>query len=70
MSSSASSSNGLSCGAVGASGGGRSISALFSSSNSRTSLGGMSSSVDSPILLSGSPEAEQPIASGDTVTYL
>ncbi|QCD87940.1 hypothetical protein DEO72_LG3g2480 [Vigna unguiculata] len=62
MSSSASSSDGLSGGAVEASGGGGSISALFSSSDSGTSLGGVSSSTDSPILLSGSPEAEQPVA--------
>jgi len=62
MSSSASSSDGLSGGAVEASGGGGSISALFSSSDAGTSLGGVSSSTDSPILLNGSPEAEQPIA--------
>ena len=62
MSSSASSSDGLSGGTVGVSGGGGSISALFSSSDSGTSLGGVSSSTDSPILLSGSPEAEQPLA--------
>ncbi|QCD82695.1 hypothetical protein DEO72_LG2g3035 [Vigna unguiculata] len=45
MSSSASSSDGSS--------------ALFSSSDAGTSLGGVSSSADSPILLNGSPEAEQ-----------
>ena len=60
MSPSASSSDGLSGGAVGTSGGGGSISALFSSSDSRTSLGGLSSSTDSPVQPSGSPEAEQP----------
>jgi len=62
MSSSASSSDGLLGGAVGTSGGGGSISALFSSSDSGTSLEGVSSATDSPILLSGSSEAEPPIA--------
>ena len=62
MSSSASSSDGLSGGTVGVSGGDGSISALFSSSDSGTSFGGVSSSTDSPILLSGSSEAEQPVA--------
>ena len=60
MSSSASSSDGLLGGAVGTSGGGGSISALFSSSDSGTSLGGLSSSTDSPVQPSSSPEAEQP----------
>ncbi|QCE03236.1 hypothetical protein DEO72_LG8g1260 [Vigna unguiculata] len=62
MSSSASSSNGSSGGAVKVSGGGGSISALFSSSDAGTSLGGVSTSAGSPILLNGSPEAEQPVA--------
>jgi len=62
MSSNASSSDGSSGGAVEVSGGGVSISALFSSSDTGTSLGGVSSSADSPILLSGSPKAEQPVA--------
>jgi len=61
MSSSASSSDGLSGGTVGVAGGGGSISALFSSSDSGTSLGGVSSSTNSPILLSDSPEAEPPV---------
>jgi len=61
MSSSASSSDGSSGGAVEVSRGGGSISALFSSSDAWTSLGGVSSSADSPILLSGSPKAEQPV---------
>ncbi|QCD97500.1 hypothetical protein DEO72_LG6g2210 [Vigna unguiculata] len=51
MSSSASSSDGSSGRAVEVSGGGGSISALFSFSDVRTSLGGVSSSADSPILL-------------------
>ena len=62
MSSGASSSDGSSGGVVEVSGGGGLISALFSFSDAGTSLGGVSSSVDSPILLSGSPEAEQPVA--------
>ncbi|QCD94471.1 hypothetical protein DEO72_LG5g2555 [Vigna unguiculata] len=62
MSSSTSSSDGSSGGAVEASRGGVSISALFSSSDAGTSLGGVSSSAGSPILLSGSPEAKQPVA--------
>jgi len=68
MSSSVSSSDGSSGGAVEVSGGGRSISALFSSSalssssDARTSLGGVSTSAGSPILLTGSPEAEQSVA--------
>jgi len=61
MSSSASSSDGLSGGAVGWSGGAGSISALFGSSESGTSLGGVSSATGSPILLSGSPDAEPPV---------
>jgi len=62
MSSSASSSDGSSGGAVEVSGDDGSISVLFSSSDEGTSLGGVSSSADSPILLSGNPEAEQPVA--------
>jgi len=62
MSSSASSSDGLSGGAVGWSGGAGSVSALFGSSESGTSLGGMSSATGSPILLSGSSDAEPPVA--------
>ena len=62
MSSSASSSDGSSGGAVEVSGGGGLISALFSSSDTGTSLGGVSTSAGSPVLLSGSPEAEQPVA--------
>ncbi|QCD96350.1 hypothetical protein DEO72_LG6g1052 [Vigna unguiculata] len=61
MSTSASSSDGLLGGAVGTSGGGGSISSLFSSSDSGTSLEGVSSATDSPILLSGSSEVEPPI---------
>ncbi|QCE04007.1 hypothetical protein DEO72_LG8g2039 [Vigna unguiculata] len=62
MSSNASSSDGSSGGAVEVSGGGVSISALFSSSDTGTSLGGVSSLADSPILLSGNPKAKQPVA--------
>jgi len=62
MSSSASSSDGLLGGAVGWSGGAGSVSALFDSSESGTSLGGVSSATGSPILLSGSSEAEPPVA--------
>jgi len=62
MSSGASSLDGLSGGAIGTFGGGGSIFALFSSSDSGTSLGGVSSATDSPILLSGNSEAEPPIA--------
>ncbi|QCD76973.1 hypothetical protein DEO72_LG1g595 [Vigna unguiculata] len=62
MSSSASDSDGLSGGAVGWSGDAGSISALFESSESGTSLGGVSSGTGSPILISGSSEDEAPIA--------
>jgi len=62
MSSGASDSDGLSGGAVGWSGDAGSIFALFESSESGTSLGGVSSGTGSPILLSGSSEAEPPIA--------
>ena len=62
MSSGASDSDGLSGGAVGWSGDAGSISALFESSESGTSLGGVSSGTGSPILLSGSSEDEAPIA--------
>jgi len=62
MSSSASGSEGLSGEVVGRSGGAGSVSALFESSESGTSLGGVSSATSSPILLSGSSEAEPPVA--------
>ena len=61
MSSSASGSDGSLGGAFGWSGDAGSISALFESSESGTSLGGVSSGPDSPITLSSSSEAEQPI---------
>jgi len=61
MSSSASSSEGLSGEAVGRSGGAGSVSALFESSESGTSLRGVSNATSSPILLSGSSEAELPV---------
>jgi len=61
MSSRASGSDGSLGGAFGWSGDAGSISALFESSESGTSLGGVSSGPDSPITLSSSSEAEQPI---------
>ncbi|QCD80439.1 hypothetical protein DEO72_LG2g760 [Vigna unguiculata] len=62
MSSSASDSDGLSGGAVRYSGDAGSVSALFESSESGTSLGGVSSGASSLILLSGSSEADPPVA--------
>ncbi|QCD94545.1 hypothetical protein DEO72_LG5g2629 [Vigna unguiculata] len=48
-------------GSVGWSGGAGSVSALFESSESGTSLGGVSNTTSSPILLSGSSEAKLPV---------
>ena len=61
MSSSASGSDGLSGGAVRWSEDAGSISALFESSESGTSLEGASSGTESPILLSGTSESEPPV---------
>ena len=65
MSSSASDSDGLSGEPGGWSGGARSVSALFDSSESGTSLGGVSSTTTSPIILSGSSEAEPPVVEAE-----
>jgi len=43
------------------SGGGGSVSALFSSSNAGTSLGGVSSSADSPVQSNDSRPIEEPV---------
>jgi len=70
MSSSASGSEGLSGEAVGWSGGAGSVSALFESSESGTSLGGVSGATSSPILLSGSSEAEPPVVEAAEQVYI
>jgi len=60
MASSASSSDGSSGGAIEVSGGGGSVSALFSSSDEGTSLGGVSSSANSPIQSNDGRPTEEP----------